>query len=178
MPTYIALLRGINVTGHKMIKMPALKTMFEEAGCQEVRTYIQSGNVVFTHPEKDAVKLRKHLEVSLEKALGYHVPILLRNPAQMAAIVATNPFPVDLPELGKFMYVCFLENAPNEAAIQSIVPYTNPQEQLQVKGSEAYVYYSTGLGKAKLTNAVIERKLGMATMRNWNTVNTLLEMSR
>ena len=72
------------------------------------------------------------------------------------------------------MYVCFLENAPDAKAIAAIAPYTNPEEQLQVHGSEAFVYYAGGLGKAKLTNAIIERRLGMATMRNWNTVNTLL----
>ncbi|MBL0016477.1 MAG: DUF1697 domain-containing protein [Bacteroidetes bacterium] len=96
----------------------------------------------------------------------------------LAAIVAQNPFDDQLPEFGKRMYVCFLENAPDAKAIAAIAPYTNPEEQLQVHGSEAFVYYAGGLGKAKLTNAIIERRLGMATMRNWNTVNTLLELSK
>lgn len=178
MPQYIALLRGINVSGQKIIKMVDLKAIFESGGCTAVQTYIQSGNVVFGHAEPDATKLRQHLEAHLKTVLGYAVPTLLRSHADVAAIVATNPYDATLPEFGKRMYVCFLEKAPDAVAIAAIAPYTNPEEQLQVFGTEAYVYYSGGLGKAKLTNAIIERKLGLATMRNWNTVNTLLEMSR
>jgi uncharacterized protein (DUF1697 family) len=177
MPTYIALLRGINVSGQKLIKMVALQAHFESGGCTNVRTYIQSGNVVFDHPEADEVKLRSHIEAHLKAELGYGVPTLLRNHQEMVAIVAANPYDASAPDFGKRMYVCFLENAPSDAAIASIAPYTNPEEQLIVKGKEAYTYYTTGLGTAKLSNAVIERKLGMATMRNWNTVNVLLNMS-
>ncbi|MBP6722768.1 MAG: DUF1697 domain-containing protein [Bacteroidia bacterium] len=178
MPRYIALLRGINVSGQKIIKMVDLKAMFEAANCTSVVTYIQSGNVVFEHAESDSAQLRQHLEVHLKASLGYAVPTLLRTHAALAAIVSKNPFDDQLPEFGKRMYVCFLENAPDTTAIAAIAPYTNPEEQLQVHGSEAFVYYAGGLGKAKLTNAIIERRLGMATMRNWNTVNTLLEMSK
>ena len=178
MPQYIALLRGINVSGQKIIKMVDLKAMFQAANCSSVVTYIQSGNVVFEHREADAAQLRQHLEDHLKTSLGYVVPILLRTQGQLAAIVAKSPFDDQLPEFGKRMYVCFLENAPDATAIAAIAPYTNPEEQLRVHGSEAYVYYASGLGKAKLTNAIIDLKLGMATMRNWNTVNTLLEMSK
>jgi uncharacterized protein (DUF1697 family) len=178
MPRYIALLRGINVSGQKIIKMVDLKALFEAAGCHSVVTYIQSGNVVFEHVEGDANLMRQHLEAHLKASLGYAVPTLLRTHEALAAIVAKNPFDDQLPEFGKRMYVCFLENAPDASAIAAIAPYSNPEEQLQVHGSEAYVYYDAGLGKSKLTNAIIERKLGMATMRNWNTVNTLLEMSK
>lgn len=178
MPRYIALLRGINVAGQKIIKMTALQAMFESGGCMDVRTYIQSGNVVFDHAEQDAVRLRGHLEAHLRASLGYAVPTLLRTPEELATAIAANPYPTDWPEFGKKMYVCFFERAPGAAAIDSIVPYTHEGEQLQVVGREGYAYYAVGLGKSKLTNALIERKLGTATMRNWNTVNTLLEMSK
>jgi uncharacterized protein (DUF1697 family) len=178
MPRYIALLRGINVGGQKIIKMTDLKTIFESGGCSNVQTYIQSGNVVFAHLETDVAALRKHIEAHLQSKLGYAVPTLLRTYDDLVAVVAANPYDDTLPDFGKRMYVCFLENAPSEAAIASIAPYTNAEEQLQVHGREAYAYYQTGLGKAKLTNAIIERRLGVATMRNWNTVNTLLEMSK
>lgn len=177
MPTYIALLRGINVSGQKLIKMTDLKAMLEDFGCTEVATYIQSGNVVFQHAAADIDALRSQIEALLLSKLGYAVPTLLRTHADLAAIVAANPYDESLPDFGMRMYVCFLENAPSTAAIDSIAPYTNADEQLQVRGREAYAYYQSGLGKAKLTNAIIERKLGMATMRNWNTVTTLLEMS-
>lgn len=178
MPKYIALLRGINVSGHKIIKMDALKAMFEAGGCTAVKTYIQSGNVAFEHAEVDMALLRKQMESHLEASLGYAVPTLLRNAAQLEAIVANNPLPLDLPEFGKKVYVAFFEHVPSTAAIESIAPYVNAMERLVVIGGEGYLYYDAGLGKAKLTHAIIERRLGMSTMRNWNTVTTLLEMAR
>jgi uncharacterized protein (DUF1697 family) len=92
--------------------------------------------------------------------------------------VAANPYDESLADFGKRMYVCFFDNPPSEAAIASILPFTHADGQLEVRGREAFVYYSEGLGKAKLSHALIERRLGMTTMRNWNTVNKLLEMSR
>lgn len=178
MPKYIALLRGINVSGQKIIKMDALRTMFEAGGCANVKTYIQSGNVAFEHPEADAGALRRHVEAHLKASLGYGVPTLLRERNALETVVAGNPFPLDLPEFGKKVYVAFFEQAPSDAAIASIAPYVNELEQLIVKGGEAYLYYAVGLGKAKLTHALIERRLGMSTMRNWNTVTTLLEMAQ
>lgn len=178
MPKYIALLRGINVSGQKLIKMDALRAMFEAGGCSDVKTYIQSGNVAFEHPEADENALRKHIESHLKTSLGYAVPTLLRNRTQLEAIVAGNPYSPDLPDFGKKMYVAFFENAPSATAVENIAPFVNDMEKLVVKGSEGYLHYNEGLGKAKLTNAIIERKLGMATLRNWNTVNTLLEMSK
>jgi uncharacterized protein (DUF1697 family) len=178
MSKYIALLRGINVGGQKIIKMEALRAMFEAAGCTDVQTYIQSGNVVFAHALGDASALRKHLETQLQAALGYAVPTLVRDAAQIDAVVADNPFPLDLPNFGKKVYVAFFEHAPSQAAIASLLPYVTETERFVMRGSEAYIYYDEGLGKSKFSNAIIERKLGMATMRNWNTVTTLLEMAR
>jgi uncharacterized protein (DUF1697 family) len=178
MPKYIALLRGINVSGQKLIKMDALRAMFEAGGCTDVKTYIQSGNVAFAHPEGDAVALRKHIEAHLKASLGYAVPTLLRNRSQLETIVAGNPYSLDLPDFGKKVYVAFFENEPSPAAIQNIAPYVNEMERLVVKGGEGYLHYADGLGKAKLTNVIIERKLGMATLRNWNTVTTLLDMAQ
>lgn len=177
MHTYIALLRGINVSGQKIIKMADLKSHFEQAGCSAVQTYIQSGNVVFQHQETNLVALRSHLEGHLSQVLGYAVPTLLRTHDQLQEAVAANPYPTDWPEFGKKMYVCFFEGAPTAAGIEAIRPYTNEDEKLEVRGMHGYAYYAVGLGKSKLTNAIIERKLGLATMRNWNTVTTLLEMS-
>ena len=178
MPKYIALLRGINVSGQKIIKMDALRTMFEAGGCANVKTYIQSGNVAFEHPEADAVALRMHIEAHLKVSLGYGVPTLLRERKALETVVAGNPFPLDLPDFGKKVYVAFFEHAPTEVAIAGIAPYVNEMEKLVISGGEGYLYYAEGLGKAKLTHALIERRLGMSTLRNWNTVTTLLEMAQ
>lgn len=176
MPKYIALLRGINVSGQKIIKMDLLRGIFETGGCSSVQTYIQSGNVVFEHVATDVAVLRRHIEAHLQASLGYAVPTLLRDHKALERIFAGNPFPVDLPDFGKKVYVAFFEHAPSASALENIAPYVNAHEQLIVRGSEGYLHYADGLGKAKLTHAIIERRLGMSTMRNWNTVTTLLEM--
>lgn len=177
MPSYIALLRGINVSGQKLIKMAVLQKQFAGAGATDVRTYIQSGNVVFNHPEKSSAKLRMVLENHLATKLGFTAHVLVKTAKELAAIAATNPYDTNLPEFGKRVYVCFFEKPPMASAITSIQPLTSDAERLVVKGPAGYAYYAEGLGRAKLSSAMIERKLGLATLRNWNTVTALLELT-
>lgn len=175
--THIALLRGINVLGRNIIKMSALQAHFETWGARKVRTYIQSGNVVFEHREAKPAILRASLEKHLAAKLGFTVPTLVKSAKELAAIARANPYAASLPEFGRFMYVCFLEKPPGAQAIASVQTLTTDDERLMVKGAAAYAYYANGLGRAKLSHAVIERKLGMTTMRNWNTVSALLELA-
>ena len=177
MATYVALLRGINVSGQKLIKMADLQSHFVSCGAENVRTYVQSGDVVFEHCLATPATLRKTLENHLAQRLGYSVPTLVKSVNEFAAIAKENPHDVSLPEFGKRMYVCFFEKAPAPTAIASIEQHVNKAERLVVKGAAAYAYYANGLGRAKLTSAIIERKLGLATMRNWNTVTALLGMA-
>jgi uncharacterized protein (DUF1697 family) len=177
MPTYIALLRGINVGGQKLIKMAELRRHFASYGATSVRTYIQSGNVVFKHREKSSAVLRKKLELHLAAKLGYAVPTPVKTATEFAAIAKGNPYDANLPEFGGRMYVCFFENTPTAAAIREIQPLITDAERLVIKGAAGYAYYADGLGRAKLSSNVIERKLGRATLRNWNTVTALLEMA-
>jgi uncharacterized protein (DUF1697 family) len=176
MSTYIALLRGINVSGQKLIKMAELQRHFADAGAADVQTYIQSGNVVFKHPEKSPAVVRTILEKHLAAKLGYAVPTLVKTAKELADIAAANPYDSGLPEFGRRMYVCFFEKPPAPAGIASIQLLISDTERLVVKGPAGYAYYADGLGRAKLTSAVIERKLGLATLRNWNTVTALLEL--
>jgi len=157
--------------------MAVLQQYFVSCGATKVRTYIQSGNVIFEHHSASAM-LRKLLEQHLTRKLGYAVPILIKGAEKFAAIVQANPYETSLPEFGKKMYVCFFENPPSVALIKSIESLVDDDERLVVKGDVGYAYYSNGFSRAKLTSAVIERKLGMATLRNWNTVTTLLEMTK
>ncbi len=177
MPAYIALLRGINVSGQKLIRMADLQSHFISWGALNVRTYIQSGNVVFEH-HAPAATLRETIQEHLGKKLGYGVPTLVQSAADLAAIAGANPFDTRLPEFGKRMYVCFFEKAPAVAGIENIRPYVSDSEQLVVNGAAGYAYYANGFGRARLSGAIIERKLGLATLRNWNTVTALLEMAR
>ena len=178
MPTYIALLRGINVSGQKLIKMADLQSHFASCGAVNVRTYIQSGNVVFEHRTRPSATLRKILEQQLADKLGYAVPTLVRTAKEFAAIAKANPHDTGLSEFGKRMYVCFFESPPSATAVKGILSHGNDAERLVVKGGAGYAYYANGLGKAKLTSAVIERKLGTVTFRNWNTVTALLEIAQ
>ncbi len=177
MSTFIALLRGINVGGQKLIKMAHLQAHFVSGGADNVRTYIQSGNVVFEHRAASAAAVRKKLEQHLASELGYAVSTIVKTAKEFATIAAANPFDTRLPEFGRRMYVCFFEKAPSPAAIQGIQPLITDDERLVVTGSAGYVYYVAGLGRAKLNGNVIERKLGLATMRNWNTVTALVNLA-
>jgi uncharacterized protein (DUF1697 family) len=177
MPIYIALLRGINVSGQKLIKMADLQAHFVSAGAGNVRTYIQTGNVVFEHRAATSAAVRKKLEKHLAVELGYVVPTIVKSAEDLAAIVAANPHDSGLPEFGRRMYVCFFEKAPSPAAVQSVQPLVTEYERLLIIGDAGYVYYAAGLGRAKLNSNVIERKLGLATLRNWNTVTALVEMA-
>ena len=177
MPTYIALLRGINVSGQKLIKMADLQAHFTSGGAGNVRTYIQSGNVVFEHRAATSAAVRQILEKHLAGKLGYAVPTIVKSAMELAAIAAANPHDADLPEFGKRMYVCFFEKAPAAVAVEGIQSLVSDDERLVVHGNAGYVYYADGLGRAKLNSSVIERKLGLATLRNWNTVTALLKLA-
>ncbi|HUK83385.1 MAG TPA: DUF1697 domain-containing protein [Verrucomicrobiae bacterium] len=177
MPTYIVLLRGINITGHKIIRMADLQAYFAGCGATNVRTYIQSGNVVCEHRAKTSKALRRIVEEHLAGKLGYRVTAMVLSAKELFAAAAANPYDVSLREFGRRMHVCFFEKAPTPAAIKSIQPYINVREQLIVKNSAGYTYHADGLGRAKLSHAVIERKCGPTAMRNWNTVTALLELA-
>lgn len=175
--TYIALLRGINVSGQKLVRMADLRQHFASCGAVNVRTYIQSGNVIFEHREPRVVTLREILERHLAEKLGYPVPTIVKSAKDFAAIAGANPYDTSLPEFGKRMYVCFFEKAPSDAAIPGIQPLVTETERFVVRGEAGYAYYADGLGRAKLSGNVMERKLGLATLRNWNTVTALLAMA-
>ncbi len=177
MPTYIALLRGVNVSGQKLIKMADLQEHFASAGAGNVRTYIQSGNVVFEHRAATGAAVRKKLYKHLAGKLGYAVPTIVKTAKELASIAATNPHDTSLPEFGRRMYVCFFEKAPSADAVEGIKPLISDDERLVVSGDAGYVYYAAGLGRAKLNSNVIERKLGLATLRNWNTVTALVDLA-
>ena len=178
MPTYIVLLRGINITGHKIIRMAELAAHFTGCGATNVRTYIQSGNVVCEHRAKTSRQFRGIVEAHLAGRLEYRVAAFVLSPKELSVVAAGNPYDVKLPEFGRRMHVCFFEKAPTPAAIESLQPYVNDRERLIVKKSAGYTYHADGLGRAKLSHAVIERKCGPTTMRNWNTVTALREMAQ
>jgi uncharacterized protein (DUF1697 family) len=170
MTTYIGLLRGINVGGNKMVPMAELRAMIEALGFKEVRTLLQSGNVVFRGPAKTPAKLESQLEAALEKRLGFNVDFHVRTAEEWAAIVEANPYTAEAKkDPARLLVSCFrapLEKA-NVKALQ--VAITGP-EVLVADGRHLYMVFPDGVGNSK-ANALLDRKLAAkGTARNWNTV--------
>ncbi|WP_321816292.1 MULTISPECIES: DUF1697 domain-containing protein [unclassified Paraburkholderia] len=165
MPIYIALLRAVNVGGTGKLPMPELRAMCEALGFSNVRTYIASGNVVF-ETRLAAANVRKQLEQRLEAYAGKPVGVMLRTAAEMAAILADNPFADAPPER---TVAIFLDAAPDKHALDSASGQAT--EQCALGKREIYVYYPDGIGKSKLKIAAAKD----GTARNMNTVATLAD---
>jgi len=179
MKSYIALLRGINVAGQKKIKMDALKAVFEQMDLLNVRTYIQSGNVLFESGEKDEAALAKRIERGIEEAFGFQVPVVLRTEEQLADVVRRNPYELSGRPETDSLYVTFLRTVPSEEAVASCLALRNEIDEFIIDGLEVFVLIHKSYGESKFSNNFMEKKLKtVATTRNWETVNKLLGMSR
>ncbi|WP_421829540.1 DUF1697 domain-containing protein [Larkinella sp.] len=175
--TALAILRGINVSGQKKVQMNELKHLFEELNCRQVKTYIQSGNVVFTHSAADEEQLARQIEQKIEETFGFQVPVLTRSLGELADIVAQNPFlEEEHTEVDK-LHVTFLSNAPDTLNLDKIKDLSLGTDRFVLSGKELYVYCPGGYGNTKLSNTFFENKLRVtATTRNWKTVRELLKM--
>jgi uncharacterized protein (DUF1697 family) len=174
--TYLALLRGINVGGKNKLPMKDLAGMFAAAGCADVRTYIQSGNVLLKATPTLAAKLPATIAAGIAEQFGYQTPVVLRTAKELAGIVAGNPF------LGPgadedALHVMFLTSVPTPDLISSLDPGRSPLDAFVVKGREVYLQLPNGVARSRLTNAYFDAKLKTtSTGRNWRTVNKLLEL--
>ncbi len=167
---YIALLRGINVGGHRVVKMGDLRSIFTQMGLGEVRTYIQSGNVFFESFERDTTRLESRIESELARQLGFEVPTLIRDVSMVQALAAQHPFEL-LPAEEHPVYVVFLKSEPSPDRLAALLALNNAVETLMVEGQQLYLRYHREMGKLRFTNTFIERMLrGAATTRNWVTL--------
>jgi uncharacterized protein (DUF1697 family) len=173
---YVALLRGINVGGKNSVPMNELKALFETLGHADVVTYIQSGNVVFTSSSGKA-KVTTGITKGIEEQFGLRVPVVVRSRAELARIVRSNPYVQAGADVSK-LHVMFLADRPTKTAIAELDPDRSPPDELTVLGSEIYLLAPNGVGRSKLTVDYFDRRLGtIATSRNWNTVNKLLDLT-
>jgi uncharacterized protein (DUF1697 family) len=177
MTTIIALLRGVNVGGHNMIKMDVLRALCESLGHCDVQTYVQSGNVVFRTKERDAAKLATKIEDSIEKKHGFRPDVIVRTTTEMREVVAKNPFAKrkDI-EPGKLI-VTFLADEPSAETKNAVLALKPDPEELRVNGRELYIYFPDGSGRSKFVPVLSKVMKNSGTGRNWNTVVTLLEMA-
>jgi uncharacterized protein (DUF1697 family) len=179
MSNYIAMLRGINVSGHKIIKMEQLRAAFASLGFNNVKTYIQSGNVVFEAAGGSAAGLAGKIERKILRDFGFSVPVSLKTLKEMEKVIKNNPFPKDPAIDHSRLHVTFLSGDPPKTALEQLQPLAATLEQFRIIDREIYLHCPNGYGNTKLSNAAIEKKLSVgATTRNWKTVTTLLAMAQ
>ena len=177
MNTYISMLRGINVSGQKKIRMIALKSLYEAMSFANVQTYLQSGNVVFDTDVQDRSKLTAVIEKQIKLSFGHAVSVFLREGADLRRIIEHNPFLEKKNEDPAHLYVTFLYTKPNEATLRQLAAPENETGEFIVGEREIFLFCPDGYGRTKLSNNFFERQLNMpATTRNWRTVNALYDM--
>jgi uncharacterized protein (DUF1697 family) len=170
---HVALLRGINVGGHNKVPMAQLRRTVESTGATNVATYIQSGNVVLTS-HLTPQQLRAALERAITEQLGVNPTVMVRTADELAAVVEQTPFPE---AADNTVHVAFLHEPPDDATTERLNAIETGDEMLAVRGREIYLYLPGGLGRSKLADEMGKQLKQPTTMRNWRTVNKLLEMT-
>jgi uncharacterized protein (DUF1697 family) len=177
MPIYIAMLRGINVGGHKRIKMDKLRSSFEAMGFESVKTYIQSGNVIFKTKKTSPAMLSKKIEGKILSDFGFAVSVITRSSDEIDTAITGNPFlrerGIDLEKL----HVMFLSAPPSPVALQQLAAVTVVPDRCQCSGKEIYFYFPNGVSQSVLFKSPVDRILAVVTTtRNWKTVNSVRQL--
>ena len=173
-PLHVALLRGVNVGGKNRLPMRELSALFAGAGCSGVKTYLQSGNVVFAAEELAGLEAR--LARAIEAQFGLRVPVVMRSADEMRRTVRDNPFvKARVPE--EMLHVYFLADEPGMEAVQGLNAERSPGDTFVVIGREIYLHLPSGVARTKLTNLYFDKALGtVSTLRNWKTCLALAAM--
>lgn len=170
---WVALLRGINLGSRNRVPMAELREVFEAAGCADVRTYIQSGNVVFSSPRRGPAALARQLEQAVADAFGVVAPVVLRTFEEIAGVAGSHPFGRDT----SHSYVSFLAADPDADGVARLAELAG-EDGLSVAGRDVFLRYPNGVRGARLTGPLLERHLGTpGTVRNWRTVTKLAELT-
>ena len=172
------MLRGVNVGGHNLIKMDALRACFEGMKLRDPQTYVQSGNVIFGARDQDLPRLARRIEKAIESTFGFRPDVILRTSAEMQGVIKRNPFATRTGlEPGKLV-VTFLPEDPGEEAREAVRQIKTAPDELKIDGRELYIYFPNGMGKSKLPWKKIDKVLKMrGTARNWNSVMKMSEMA-
>lgn len=178
MKTYIALLRGVNVSGQKKIKMADLKLQLENLNFKNIRTYIQSGNVIFESTKTNQEDLANKIKTEIFKHYGFDVPTLVLTSDYLNNILNNNPWIKDKNKSTDKMYFTLLHKIPSDENIEKIIKLSFPPEEFAIDKDVIYFYSPNGYGRAKMNNNYFENKLKVkATTRNWKTLNKILEIA-
>ena len=166
-----ALLQGINVGGHQQVAMADLRDLLTQLGFGDARSLLQSGNLVFRSNTRGGATLERLLEAEAEKRLALQTDFFVRTAQEWKAIVAQNPFREEAERDPSHLVVMFLKDAPDVKNVKALRAAITGPEVVRAKGRHAYIVYPSGIGRSRLTNTLIEKKLATrGTGRNWNTV--------
>lgn len=175
MGTYVALLRGINVGGRNTLPMKELRALLADLGCRDVKTYIQSGNVVFRSARKDAAKLSNGIAREIKSRRGFEPHVLVFAATDFAQAVDMNPFP-DAASDPKSLHLGFLDTMPGSPDLEKLGSLKSESERCQLRGRVFYLHAPDGVARSKLA-ANAEKSLGVSmTDRNWRTVGRIMAM--
>jgi uncharacterized protein (DUF1697 family) len=168
---HFALLRGINVGGRKQVAMGDLRSLLTRLGFSDARSLLQSGNLVFCSDRRTGAPLERLLEREVEKQLDLQTDFFVRTADEWKTIVANNPFQEEARRDPGHLVVMFLKDPPSAKEVEALEGAITGREIVRAEGRQAYIVYPDGIGRSRLTNALIERRLGTrGTGRNWNTV--------
>jgi uncharacterized protein (DUF1697 family) len=170
---WVALLRAINLAGRNKVPMAGLRAAFETVGCTDVRTHIQSGNVVFRARSTSATALRRRLERAVGEHCGVTSTVVLRTWPELRRTAESHPFGADTSRSA----VTFLADEPPAAAVRRLRQLDIAPDEAKVIGRDVHIHYPHGIQGSRLTGALLERTLGVeGTNRNWRTVARLAEL--
>jgi uncharacterized protein (DUF1697 family) len=174
---HVALLRGINLAGRRSVAMADLRAFAETLGLAEVRTLLNSGNLVFGSTGQSSAELEQRFEAESEKHLGFRTDFHVRSATELHAMIKDNPFPREAKRDPARLIVFFLKKAPGGKAIVTLQEAITGRERVLGQGRHAFIYYPDGQGRSKLTLTMIDKAIGVGTGRNWNTVTKLLRLT-
>ncbi len=177
--TYVSMIRGINVGGHKRLSMQQLRDVYESLSFEDPKSYVQSGNVVFGTHRSDPARLALLIRAEIEKSIGYSVAVVIRNRKEIQKVAENNPF------LGKRRadptkcHVTFLAQSPKASDVRALHAPPGSSDEFIVTGEDIYVHCPDGYSRTKLHNNFFEKKLGVAaTSRTWKTVLALRDLAQ
>lgn len=177
MPTFIALLRGINVSGQKLVPMVELKNLLDKLGFKDAKTLIQTGNVVFSSPKADKDSIVKTLEAGILKHFSFDVSVILRTLAEMVSALDKNPFAKRKLADNERVYITFLAQFPDKTLVKAFEEISDGKDEFFVTKTEVYILVRDGYGKTRFSNNFVEKKLKVAaTTRNLETTGKLIAM--
>jgi uncharacterized protein (DUF1697 family) len=171
---WLALLRAINLGPRNKVPMAGLRELFERLGCESVRTYIQSGNVLFESRASDCTALARRLESAVAEAFGVSSAVVLRTFGELREVAGSHPFGAGVEKT----HVAFLANEPDPEGVRRLLALDVAPDRFELRGADLFLHYPNGVQGARLTGSLLERSLGVAgTVRTWRTVTRLAELA-